>query len=541
MTTKSSYTDMKEKPDVVHTEAINQDALRKGNVEDARQATATEHSLTLVQAFKAYPKAVFWSMLVSTAIIMEGYDTILIGSFYGYPTFQKKYGSFYPDIGYQLSAAWQIGLGNAANVGTVIGVFANGWLTHRFGYRRVFLVSLFFLAMFIFIVFFAPSIQVLVVGEVLCGIPWGVFSTTGPAYASEVCPLALRGYLFIYVSLCWTIGQFIAAGVLDGLESLTSEWSYRIPFAIQWIWPVPLFVGMFFAPESPWWLVRRGRLEDAERSVKRLASSSTSIDPKQTVAMMVHTNNTEIEIQSGTNYWDCFKGVDLRRTEIVCVIFAGQVLSGSSFAYSATYFFEQAGMSAANAYKVNVGGTAVAFIATILSWFLMGNFGRRQIYLYGMITESIILFIIGCVALAPPSNQTAIWAQASLAIVWLFVYASTVGPLAYTIVPETSATRLRSKSVCLARNAYNIVNVIAGVLEPYMINPTEWNWKGKTAFFWFGTSFLTACWVFFRLPETRGRTYEELDILFAKRVNARKFKDHIIDAYGEHDETMKID
>jgi SP family general alpha glucoside:H+ symporter-like MFS transporter len=90
------------------------------------------------------------------------------------------------------------------------------------------LVSLFFMNAFIFITFFAKNIETLLVGQIFCGLTWGVFATTGPAYASEVCPLALRGYLTVYVNLCWAIGQFIAAGVLNGLIDLKSQWAYRI-------------------------------------------------------------------------------------------------------------------------------------------------------------------------------------------------------------------------------------------------------------------------------------------------------------------------
>lgn len=64
---------------------------------------------------------------------------------------------------------------------------------------------------FIFIIFFANSLPVLLVGEVLIGIPWGVFRTTTTTYASEVCPVVLRPYLTTYVNLCWVMGQFIAA------------------------------------------------------------------------------------------------------------------------------------------------------------------------------------------------------------------------------------------------------------------------------------------------------------------------------------------
>jgi MFS transporter, SP family, general alpha glucoside:H+ symporter len=128
------------------------------------------------------------------------YDTILLGNFWAYPEFQKKYGNYYGDeIGWQVSGPWQAGLGNASVCGTIIGAFINGWATSRYGYRWVMIVALFFMNAFIFITFFARNIETLLVGQIFCGLTWGVFATTGPAYASEVCPLALRGYLTVYV------------------------------------------------------------------------------------------------------------------------------------------------------------------------------------------------------------------------------------------------------------------------------------------------------------------------------------------------------
>jgi MFS transporter, SP family, general alpha glucoside:H+ symporter len=89
------------------------------------------------------------------------------------------------------------------------------------------IIALFFMAAFIFIVFFAQNAATLLVGQIFCGFSWGVFATVGPAYASEVTPTKLRGYLTTYVNLCWAIGQFIAAGVLKALLNRPDQWSYR--------------------------------------------------------------------------------------------------------------------------------------------------------------------------------------------------------------------------------------------------------------------------------------------------------------------------
>lgn len=80
---------------------------------------------------------------------------------------------------------------------------------------------------FIFIPFFAHNLQTLLVGDILQGIPWGVFQTMTTAYASEVCPVALRAYLTTYVNLCWVFGQLIATGVLTSFLKRTDQWAYR--------------------------------------------------------------------------------------------------------------------------------------------------------------------------------------------------------------------------------------------------------------------------------------------------------------------------
>lgn len=94
----------------------------------------------------------------------------------------------------------------------MLGLFANGIIAERYGYRKTMIVSLISTTCFIFITFFADNIQTLLAGEILLGIPLGVFQTLTVTYASEVCPVVLRGYLTTYVNMCWVIGQFIASG-----------------------------------------------------------------------------------------------------------------------------------------------------------------------------------------------------------------------------------------------------------------------------------------------------------------------------------------
>ncbi len=524
-----------QEPDSVHQdqETIRCMSLHATDVEnlvrEAAAATDAEHKMGLWAALKLYPKAVGWSVLLSTAIVMEGFDVVLLSQFFAYTPFKERYGDLQPNGTYELTAAWQTGLSNGALVGEILGLFLNGIIAERIGYRKTMIGSLSLVVCFIFILFFSQSLPQLLVGEILCGIPWGVFQTLTTTYAAEVCPTHLRAYLTTYVNLCWVMGQFIASGVLRAMLSRTDKWGYRIPFALQWMWPLPLITGICFAPESPWWLVRKGRPEEAKAALTQLTSreSKTGVNfsVDETVSMMVHTNEIERAAMEGTSYWDLFNGsVARRRTEIVCVVWAIQTLCGSTFMGYSTYFYQQAGMAEENSFNMSLVQYAVGAIGTVSSWFLMQWFGRRSLYLSGQIIMFVLLLAIGCTALVGRTNVAAQWAIGSLLLIYTFTYDCTVGPVCYSLVAELTSTRLRTKSIVLARNVYNIVGIVTNVITPRMLNPSAWDWGAKSGFFWAGACLLCAVWTYFRLPEPKDRTIGELDVLFEHKVPARKFK-----------------
>jgi SP family general alpha glucoside:H+ symporter-like MFS transporter len=114
----------------------------------------------------------------------------------------------------------------------------------------------------------------------------------------------------------------------------------------------------------------------------------------------------------------------------------------------------------------------------------------------------------------------------------VFVYDFTIGPVTYSIVAEMPSTRLKSKTINLARALYNTSNIVVNVLTNYQLGSGGWAWGAKTAYFWAGTCGCVVVWVYFRLPEPKGRTYAELDALFESRVSARDFASTQVDPYG---------
>ena len=139
------------------------------------------------------------------------------------------------------------------------------------------------------------------------------------AYASEIVPTILRSYTTGFVCLCWGAGILLSSGVIRAVASIDGDLGWRLPFTLQWIWPVPLLIGAYFAPESPWNAVRRNKFELAKTSLRRLRQNSPHREQEVEAALAYIRYTTELERAEtqDSSFADCFKGTNLRRTEIV--------------------------------------------------------------------------------------------------------------------------------------------------------------------------------------------------------------------------------
>jgi SP family general alpha glucoside:H+ symporter-like MFS transporter len=146
--------------------------------------------------------------------------------------------------------------------------------------------------------------------------------TLSTTYASEVVPTVLRPYLTAYVCMCWGAGILLSSGVVRAVASLNGDLGWRLPFVLQWIWPIPLFIGAYLAPESPWNSVRRDNFDEARKSLKRLRSlTADDYEIEATLAYIQHTTAIEKAETANASFFELFQGTNLRRTEIVSRLF----------------------------------------------------------------------------------------------------------------------------------------------------------------------------------------------------------------------------
>ncbi|CAO2649995.1 Nn.00g012870.m01.CDS01 [Neocucurbitaria sp. VM-36] len=500
-----------------------------------------------------------WSVLLSMTLVMEGYSTILVPNLFALEPFRRQFGTLQKNGKHEISAEWQTALVNGGLGGQILGLFVAGTLSEKIGFRHTLMIGLMMMCLAILVPFLAETKAVLLVGQCMMGVPWGAFQCISTVYAADVCPVALRAYLTTYVNACWVFGQLIASIILRGMISNASSWSYRIPFALQWAFPIPISIAVYFAPESPWWLLRQDRIAEGKVALKHLRTRSATQTEDDfhkgigaTMETMIETNKKEMELQTGTRYWDCFKGVDRRRTEIACMCWTIQTLCGSTFMGFSTYFYEQAGLGSQHAFTLSLAQFALGLIGVAISWAFMVYYGRRTLYLSGQTLTFIFVLLIGILACISPSTNSSAhptaraaipssssttrvdssalnWAIAALLLLFTLTYDATIGPICYSLVSEIPSTRLRSKTIVLARNCYNASAIIQNIITPRMLNPTAWGWGAKAGFLWAGTSVVGIAWSWWRLPEPKGRTFRELDELFEMKLPARKFRTTVLD------------
>lgn len=293
-----------------------------------------------------------------------------------------------------------------------------------------------------------------------------------------------------------------------------------------------ILVFIYFCPDPPFWLCKKGHYEAAEKSLRRLATPGVDVGLK--MAHIRETLRLEDLFQQSTerlSYLNCFRGLNLRRLAICVMAYDMQAFTGNIlFINYAVYFFEMAGLNNSNAFSMNVGLTAIGFLGTCIAWPLLSCIGRRTAYLWGCAGLTVALFIIGALDLAPRTANTApVWAQCALILACNFVYDLTIGPFCFVLLAEVSSAKLRSVTIALATVTCHIMSLVFSVVIPYAMNEDEGNWRGKLGFLFSGLSLLCTVYCFFCLPGTKGRTFEELDILFEKKISSREFRKYVVD------------
>lgn len=358
----------------------------------------------------------------------------------------------------------------------------------------------------------APNYSVLVIGRFIVGIGVGVGSVLVPQLLAEMSPDDLRGSITILNQLLVTIGIFIAQFVYFFFQHVDNGWRYAlgsavIPSALQ-------LLLMFLLPESPQWLVRKGRMEQAEKWLRSLRPHG--YDVASELAELDRQQLLETELASAS-WEDLFKERKIVFIGFMSMFF--QILTGiNAVMYYSTTIFGFAGLPDGKDTLATLGVTALNTLVTLASVFLVERLGRKPLLLGGM---SVMLSgLTLCAAILYfQSGSSSTSGEVAIIGVLLFVagFAISLGSVVWPLLGEIFPNRVRSKgmSFCLAVNWIFNLSLSFSVLSIIDALGAGDQRKGAALLF-FIFAFVTISGIFFfffMVPETKGKTLQEIQAI----------------------------
>jgi len=370
-----------------------------------------------------------------------------------------------------------------------------------------------------------------VVGRVVAGVGVGLVSCLVPMYQSECAPKAIRGLIVGLYQLAITIGALLAAIVLNSTKNNPNHSSWRIPISVQFAWAAILGGGMLLLPESPRYLLYKGREEDARKSLARL-TSRPALSPEVDAECKEISLALEFERQlGGATYIDCFRGGESRnglRTWTGIMLQGWQQLTGINFIfYYGTTFFKTAGIR--NAFVITIITDVVNTCMTIVGVQLIDRVGRRRLMLIGaagMCFCEYIVAIVGVTAGQPAADGSVnlVAQRVLIAFVCFYIafFATSWGPVAWVLTGEIFPLAIRAKGMSLSVASNWLWNFGIGYATPYLVDASTSGPTGvkaanlgvKVFFIWGSTCMGCFLFAYFFIPETKGLSLEQIDLLY---------------------------
>jgi len=391
-------------------------------------------------------------------------------------------------------------------VGAIIGSGSSGPMSDRLGRRRVVFIIAIIYIVGALILALAPSMEILVLGRLVIGLAVGGSTAIVPVYLSEMAPTEQRGSLSSLNQLMITIG-ILSSYLINYAFTPIEGWRWMLGLAI--VPSIILLVGVAFMPESPRWLLEH-RSEKAARDVMKLTFSTTEIDKE--IADMKEINR----ISDST--WNVLKSPWLRPTLIIGCTFAllQQIIGINAIIYYAPSIFSKAGLGDATSILGTVGIGTVNVLITIVAIMIIDKIDRKRLLIIGNIGMVSSLLIMA-VLIWTMGIQSSAWIIVACLSLFIIFFGFTWGPVLWVMLPELFPMRARGAATGMAALVLSIGSLLVAQFFPILteVLPVE------QVFLIFAAIGIGALiFVIKYLPETRGRSLEEIEAELRARTNA---------------------
>ncbi|TKA49952.1 hypothetical protein B0A49_12732 [Cryomyces minteri] len=467
----------------------------------------------------AWP-AIVVGLFVAFGGVLFGYDTGTIGGILAMPFWLKTFSTGAVDkMGQPAITAQQSSeIVSLLSAGTFFGALTAAPTGDFFGRRYGLIVSVGVFTIGVILQTAATAIPLFVAGRFFAGYGVGMISALIPLYQSETAPKWIRGTIVGAYQLAITIGLLLAAIVDNATKDRNDTGSYRIPIAVQFAWAIILVGGLLILPETPRMYIKRGKPEQAAKSLSRLRRLDVD-HPALIEELGEITANHEYELSLGkATYIDCFKGNLGKRLATGCLLQALQQLTGVNFIfYYGTSFFTNSGIK--NGFTVSLITSCVNVGSTFPGLYLVEKWGRRNLLLFGAIGMATCQFIVAGVGTGVGlDNLPGQRALIAFVCIYIFFFACSWGPVAWVVTGEIFPLKVRAKSLSMTTASNWLLNWAIAYATPYMVNsgPGNANLQAKVFFVWGGCCFICIFFVWTMIYETKGLSLEQVDELYAK-------------------------
>ncbi|RPA99055.1 sugar transporter [Choiromyces venosus 120613-1] len=465
---------------------------------------------------------------VSLGALIFGMDGGYLSGVLAMPNFIEDFGRFNDRTGkYYIPAGRQSFITSFPYVGQFLAALSGGYIGDILGRRwGLFIMSV---ASVIGVVMqiVAKNEALFVTGRFFNYVSIGFATIFVPIYQAECSPRRIRGTMITLYQLNIVVGSFLISIVNNFTQEVKSDASYRIPIGLLLVLPVLIIPGLPFLPESPRWLMKRGREEEARKSLEIIHRGDVGFSVESEVLFLRATISEQEEINKASSWADCFKTTNRRRTLLAVLIQVMQQLTGVSFIFNyGTVFFSQIGVG--GPFIIMIMTNLVNLVGTIVSFFLVDKLGRRPLLLAGSVVMFTGHIAVGIAGMKSDGNIAAQRAIVAFVLIYVFGFAASWGPLAWVITSEVSTNTLREKTQALGSASNILSSWLVTFSLPYLTNDDEAGLGPKVGFIFAVCVIAGGVYTFTWVPETSGRALEELDELFQQGVPARKFKGHEI-------------
>ncbi|KAA8569810.1 hypothetical protein MFRU_064g00180 [Monilinia fructicola] len=461
----------------------------------------------LSKCMKVPPKYIQASIIISIGGILFGLDTGTIGPLTVMPQFDESFGT--------LSSTVHGLLVSTILIPAALASMFTGHLANALGRLAATAIGSFIFGIGAAIECSSFALPQLFVGRAIKGIGEGFFLSTIVVYITEISPPSQRGTLASLPQFIVTSGILVGYFMCYGSVSIESSLSWRLPFAVQAIIAFVFTAStMLFLPHSPRWLAARGRFEEAERV---WVSLGVSDDEREKVDEEVDdTEKADQEVKT-KDLFAIFAPDAWKRTVLGLFLMGIQQASGiDGVLYYAPVLFQTAGLTSSTASFLASGISALLiFLATFVGFIFADKWGRRTNTIVGGIGQVITMFIIGSLY-ASGSVHGSYGAGRWVVIICIYLFAMIfcgTWALSFRVyVSEIQSAKTRAGATSLSLSANWLVNWVIAFTTPILLSKSA----SGCYWLWGGSALVTVIVAFFWMPETMGKSLEEIDASFRK-------------------------